>query len=86
MPVRTFNSNEIAKLKQLMNEGIQVTGEVETLREGLRDTVKAIAEEMDMKPAVLNKAIRIAYKNEFANVQDSFNAVEEILQATGRDV
>ena len=86
MPVRTFNSNEIAKLKQLMNEGIQVTGEVETHREGLRDTVKAIAEEMDMKPAVLNKAIRIAYKNEFANVQDSFNAVEEILQATGRDV
>ena len=49
MPVRTFNSNEIAKLKQLMNEGIQVTGEVETLREGLKDTVKAIAEEMDMK-------------------------------------
>jgi len=69
-----------------MSEGIQVTGEVEALREGLKDTVKAIAEEMDMKPAVLNKAIRIAYKNEFANVQDSFNAVEEILQATGRDV
>ena len=85
MPVRTFNSNEIAKLKQLMNEGIQVTGEVETLREGLRDTVKAIAEEMDMMPAVLNKAIRIAYKNEFAQVQDSFSAVEEVLQAVGRD-
>ena len=85
MPVRTFNSNEIAKLKQLMNEGIQVTGEVETLREGLRDTVKAIAEEMDMQPAVLNKAIRIAYKNEFAQVQDSFSAVEEVLQAVGRD-
>ena len=85
MPVRTFNSNEIAKLKQLMNEGIQVTGEVETLREGLKDTVKAIAEEMDMKPAVLNKAIRIAYKNEFAQVQDSFSAVEEVLQAVARD-
>ena len=69
-----------------MSEGIQVTGEIETLREGLKDTVKAIAEEMDMKPASLNKAIRIAYKNEFANVQDSFSQVEEILQATGRDV
>lgn len=86
MPLRTFGPNEIAKLKTLMNEGIQVTGEVEALREGLKDTVKAISEEMDMKPATLNKAIRIAYKNEFANVQDSFNAVEEILQATGRDV
>jgi hypothetical protein len=86
MPVRSFNDSEIKKLKQLMSEGIQVTGEVETLKEGLKDTVKAIAEEMDMKPASLNKAIRIAYKNEFANVQDSFSQVEEILQATGRDV
>jgi len=85
MPIRSFSDNEINKLKQLVSEGIQVTGEVETLKEGLRDTVKAIAEEMDMKPAVLNKAIRIAYKNEFANVQDSFNAVEEVLQAVGRD-
>jgi len=85
MPVRSFNDSEIQKLKQLMNEGIQVTGEVEALREGLKDTVKAIAEEMDMKPAVLNKAIRIAYKHEFAKVQDSFSAVEEVLQAVGRD-
>jgi hypothetical protein len=85
MPVRSFSDSEINKLKQLMSEGIQVTGEVETLKEGLRDTVKAIAEEMDMKPAVLNKAIRIAYKNEFAQVQDSFSAVEEVLQAVGRD-
>ena len=36
MPLRTFNPSEIAKLKQLMNEGIQVTGEVEALREGLK--------------------------------------------------
>ena len=85
MPLRTFNPSEIAKLKQLMNEGIQVTGEVEALREGLKDTVKAISEEMDMKPATLNKAIGIAYKNEFAQVQDSFSAVEEVLQAVGRD-
>ena len=68
-----------------MNEGIQVTGEVQALREGLKDTVKAISEEMDMKPATLNKAIRIAYKNEFAQVQDSLSAVEEVLQAVGRD-
>ena len=85
MPIRSFNPTEIAKLKQLMNEGIQVTGEDEALREGLKDTVKAISEEMDMKPATLNKAIRIAYKNEFAQVQDSFSAVEEVLQAVGRD-
>ena len=84
MPVRTFNSNEIAKLKQLMNEGIQVTGEVETLREGLRDTVKAIAEEMDMKPAVLNKAIKIAYKNSLSEERDAFDDIEMILDTIKR--
>ena len=73
MPLRTFNPNEIAKLKQLMNEGIQVTGEVEALREGLKDTVKAISEEMDMKPATLNKAIRIAYRVIFTNAASIFS-------------
>ena len=83
---RTFNAEEQARLKKLIDEGMQVSYEIDTLKEGLRDTVKAIAEEMDLKPGVLNKAIRIAYKNEFANVQDSLSQVEEILQATGRDV
>jgi|TARA_R110001606_G_scaffold354282_1_gene504957 hypothetical protein len=85
MPTRSFSSSEITKLKQVMSEGIQVTSELEALKEGLKDTVKAIAEEMDMKPALLNKAIRIAYKNEFAQTQDNFSQVEEILAAVGRD-
>ena len=55
------------------------------LEKVLKTQSQAISEEMDMKPATLNKAIRIAYKNEFAQVQDSFSAVEEVLQAVGRD-
>lgn len=85
MPVRSFSDSEITKLKQIINEGIQVTAEVETLKGGLSDTVKAVAEELDMKPAVINKAIRIAYKNEFAAVQEGFNQIEEVLAAVGKD-
>jgi hypothetical protein len=85
MPVRSFSDSEITKLKQLISEGIQVTGEIETLKGGLSDTVKAIAEEMDMKPAVLNKAIRIAYKNDFQRTQEGYNQIEEVLAAVGRD-
>jgi hypothetical protein len=59
--------------------------EAETLREGLRDTVKAIAEEMDIKPSVLNKAVRIAYKVEFAKTRDEFDELETILSTVGRD-
>jgi threonine synthase len=81
----TFSEADVNKLKHLIKEGIQVTQEVDTLKEGLRDTVKAIAEEMDIKPSVLNKAIRIAYKVEFAKAKDDFDELETILATVGRD-
>jgi hypothetical protein len=81
---RTFNAEEQARLKKLIDEGMQVSYEIDTLKEGLRDTVKAIAEEMDLKPGVLNKAIRIAHKASFQDEYDKFDELETILETVGR--
>ena len=81
---KTFNEEEKTRLKKLINEGMQVTYEVETLREGLRETVKAIAEEMELKPAVLNKAIKVAHKASFQDEFDKFDELETILETVGR--
>ena len=81
---RTFNQEEKARLKKLIDEGMQVTYGIENLKEGLRDTVKAIAEEMDLKPGVLNKAIRIAHKASFQAEYDKFDELETILETVGR--
>jgi len=81
---RTFNQEEQARLKRLIEEGMQVTFEIETLKEGLRDTVKAISEEMDLKPAVVNKAIRIAHKASFQEEYDKFDELETILETVGK--
>ena len=83
MSDRVFSSEDKAKLTQLVNEGITVMQEVDDLNDGLNDTIKAIAEELDMKPGVLKKALRIAYKNEFAKEQDAFTEVEEVLEVAG---
>ena len=48
------------RLINIINEGVKVNQEIDDLREGLRETVKAIAEELEIKPSLLNKAIRIA--------------------------
>jgi len=80
----TFSSTDVDKLKRIVTEGIQVNQEIDTLREGLRDTVKAIAEEIGVKPSVLNKAIRVAYKAELGKQRDEFDELESILNATGR--
>mgnify|MGYP001368239857 CR=1 FL=1 len=82
---RTFNESELRKLKEIISEGVQITEETETLKDGLKDTVAAIAEELDIKPAVINKAIRTAYKADFTKKQEEFEDLEEILRATGRN-
>jgi hypothetical protein len=84
MIVRQFTEAERNKLKELVTEGIQIKTEVQTLNEGLRDTVSAIAEELDIKAAVLNRAIRTAAKAELEKKRDEFEELESILESIGR--
>jgi transposase-like protein len=81
---KVFNEEEKARLKKLVQEGDQVLYEVESLNEGLRDTVKAIAEEMDLKPGILMKAIKIAHKAKFTDERDNFDELETILETVGK--
>ena len=82
---KTFNSEEVARLKRLIQEGDQVLYEVDALQVGLRETVKAIAEEMEIRPAILNKAIKVAHKANFGEESDKFDELETILAAVGKD-
>ena len=81
---RVFSSEDKAKLTTLINEGITVMQEVDDLTEGLNDTVKAIAEEMMIKPGVLKKAVRTAYKADFARHSDDLAELENILATVGK--
>jgi len=84
MSLDTITSEEKAKLKQLVDEGCSVLQEVDDLKGGLRDTVKAIAEELDIKPAVLNKAISLAHKANLQGAKQDFEDVETVLETVGR--
>ena len=83
MDPRMSSGDEKAKIKKLFAEGIQVLSEVNALTEGLNDTIKSIAEEIDIKPSVLKKAMKIAFKNEFSKEQEAFTEVEEVLEVAG---
>jgi transposase-like protein len=62
-----FGPEQKAKLIQVVTEGIAVMQEVEDLNAGLSDTIKAIAEEMEIKPSILKKAVRIAFKSKLTD-------------------
>jgi len=82
---KTFNAEEVARLKKLIQEGDQVLFEVDSLNEGLRETVKAIAEEMELKPGVLMKAIKVAHKGDWHKVADEFEDLETLVATVGKD-
>ncbi len=84
MSTRMYGPEEKAKLERLISEGQNILREIEDLQEGLKETVKAVAEELNVKPGVINKAIKIAHKDNWKNHEDEWNEIEMILGVTNR--
>ena len=82
--MRNLNEAEKQKLIQIINQGSQVLGEVDDLKSGLKDTVKALAEELELKPAIINKAISIAHRDNHQGISDDMDLVDSILTAAGK--
>ena len=85
MSARTYGPEEQAKPKRIIDEGSNVLQEVEDLNAGLKDTVKAVAEELEVKPALINKAIKIAHKGEWSKYSEAFDSLENLIIAVGKD-
>lgn len=85
MSNRVYGVDEKDKLERLVNEGATVLQEIQDLQEGLRDTVKAVSEELNIKPSLINKAIKVAHKADWHRVADEFEDLETIIQTVGKD-
>lgn len=81
-----FSNEAKSKLTQTINEGIAIYQEIEDLNSGLSDTIKAVAAELDIKPAVLKKAIKTAQKSKFTDVNADHELLEDILTTVGRTI
>jgi predicted regulator of amino acid metabolism with ACT domain len=80
---KAYGAPEQAKIKQIVAEGVTVMQEIQDLTEGLNDTIKAVAEELDVKPSVIKKAIRIAQKDTWDQVFREFDDLESIVDISG---
>ena len=83
---KTFSGDQKIKLTQLINEGMAVMHEIDTLQGGLTDTIKAVAEELEVKPSVLKKAIRIAHKASLTQTNQEHEDLNTILEAVGKTI
>jgi transposase-like protein len=79
-----FSGDQKIKLTQIINEGVSVMQEIEDLNAGLSDTVKAVAEELEIKPGLLKKAIKIAQKSKLTDTNADHEELNTILETVGR--
>ena len=84
MSGRSYGPEEQKKLERLISEGSTVLREIEDLQVGLKETVQAVAEELQVKPAVINRAIKIAHKGNWSEHNEDWAEVEAILDITKR--
>ncbi len=80
----TISDTEKTKIKRFIDEALSTFQEIEDRKGALTDLGKTLAEELGIKPALLMKAARSAYKQTIEDDKENLDTVEEILVAAGR--
>lgn len=89
MSIGSLSTADKARLKSFLDEGVQTLTDIATMKEGLKEIAENIAEELELKKNVLNKALQIAYKNsqnkdKLTESREELDEVEQVLMAAGR--
>ncbi len=84
MSIESISSEDNVKLRHVIDTGVKMTQEIATIREGLRDTIKAVAVELNVEAKDIRKAIRSAVKENFDEEKAQIENIELILSLVGR--
>jgi len=82
--METLNISDKAEIKSLIERGIRVHDEIKGIREDFKKEVTELAQKINVKPALLNKAIKVAAKSSLSKSREEVETLEEILEAAGR--
>jgi hypothetical protein len=85
MSSRTYGAEEKAKLERLVREAVSIHQEIEDLQGGLKDTIKSVSEELNIKSSLINKAIKVAKNKDWGRITDEFEDLETLIATIGAD-
>jgi hypothetical protein len=78
-----ISEHQKTRIREFIKQGSTIKLEIQDQQEALKDLGKTIGEEIDVKPALLLKALNIAFKNKADDERENFTTVEEILAVAG---
>ena len=76
-----LTNENIARLKDLVHDGVRVMQDIEDLKVGLRETIKDVADQLDVKPAQLNRLIKMVQGNKMNDFREASEELEELYKA-----
>jgi uncharacterized protein (UPF0335 family) len=83
MAVNENSPEEKKRSTEVIQQGVRVKQEIADLNDGLKEIVKTYATEVGVKPGVVNKAIRLAFKSSIEEEKEAMEAIENMLEAAG---
>jgi hypothetical protein len=76
--------SETQKLKDLVFEAVKTYDEIDSLREGISETILSVSEELNIPNKLIKKAVTIVRKGSFKDEEDELSTLDQILTAIGR--
>lgn len=83
MSLETITDHDKVRIKEFIKQGSNIKQEIADQNEALKDLAKTIGDEINVKPALLTKALNVAFKNKAEDEREDFTTVEEILAIAG---
>jgi hypothetical protein len=84
MSLHSLSATDQKKLTEFIDFGTATLQEIADKRESMKDLAKELAEQWDVKPAILMKAANSAFKDSLQANKDDLDQVETVLQYANR--
>ena len=78
-----LSNEETILLQSCIDSSIQDLHDIQNYKDHMKERVDDVAEKLEMKPALLNRAIRTAFKSEITKKRAELSDIEDILHVTG---
>lgn len=84
MPLNPLGPSEITRLKDLLFDTVRTLEEIQTLREGMKDTLESVSSELQIPASLLKKAANMMHKGDYNKHEEELKELEQILTAAGQ--
>lgn len=84
MSIENLSSEDNAKLRRTIEEGVKVKQQIKDMNEAVSDMIKTVAEDLGLSAKVVKDAITAQFKSSIEDMKEHVNEVEHLLNCIAK--